>query len=156
MMDNVKIFTASTIFFALTATIFASISFANNDGPTCDLTASALPSFGSLNQGQPSSVLTSSVNLVADMQTVVKIYGNDWTGLDTSHTMPVGQTKYQNDWVSGDPTNPLLLTPGETLFTSSVNEQHSVGFQVAIPDPQPADTYSQTITFDFTCGEFLP
>jgi len=104
--------------------------------------------FGNLLQGGTSSVLTRSADLTTNTPTTVTIAGVDWVGVNQAHTMSVGQTAYGVDVTPGT----ALTTSAATLFpSSSVNEQHSVGFQVAIPNPQPADTYSQTITIGFTC-----
>ncbi len=116
----------------------------------CDLDVDTTPlAFGALDEGDISGVLTRDVDLDANTPTDVDILGTTWVGTDPSNTMSVGRTVYDLD----DDTTPTtqLSTSATTLFSSSVDASHFVGFQVTIPDPQPADTYSQTITITSEC-----
>jgi hypothetical protein len=117
----------------------------------CDLTVGGQTptplDFGSLMQGNSSSVQTKSVVLDANTPTDVDILGTDWTGATPSNIMSVGQTGY---WIGTNSSTPLTLS-GQTLFSSSVDVTESLNFQVTIPDPQAADAYSQTITVTFEC-----
>lgn len=114
----------------------------------CELTVDQTGlQFGPLSQGQTSDPLGRNVALDANTPTNITIFGQNWVGL-LANSMSVGQTKYG---LNVDPDTALMLTPGALLFSSSVDASHMVNFDVTIPDPQPADTYNQTITIDFSC-----
>lgn len=71
----------------------------------------------------------------------VSFNGTNWTGTTPPNTMLSTQTNVTVD--SGTPLNiPLVDTPYGP-FAIGI---HAMNFQLAIPDPQAADTYAQTVT----------
>lgn len=117
----------------------------------CDLTVNTDPiNFGTLLQGGASGAVGRSLTLDANTPTDVRIFGTTWTGSDPAHTFSVGQTTYGLD---GSPDTPLKLSTGDLLFPSEVDASHTVNFELAVPNPQAADTYGQTITLSFSCNQ---
>jgi len=107
--------------------------------------------FGDLLEGATSSSVARSADLTTNTPTTVTIFGTNWIGLTPSNNFGVGQTEYGLDVA---PHIDLDLNPGTTLFSSQVDAPHNVNFQVTIPPhPQPADTYSQTVTIGFSCDQ---
>lgn len=131
----------------------------------CQFTANTTAiDFDTVPPGQKSKVETRWVNLTTNnaLGGSVNISGTNWCTGDFNPDgtctnpptpyMPVGQTKYDKN-TAVDPTTALLLSPGTYLINSSVPimEWDDISYQVTIPPLQAADTYSQTITYDFSC-----
>lgn len=74
----------------------------------------------------------------------VTIGGTDWSG---PGSMGVGQTKYSQD--GGVSWN--TLTGSAPLFSISTSHSKTSTFVLDIPNNQPAGSYTQTITYGFSC-----
>ena len=118
------------------------------DPPTLTFTSSGSPVL----QGSTSDTESVTIDVDANALTTVDLEGTDWTGTGISPpSFGVGNTEYDTSVTPGFIPMPSPEGTSTPIFTPSADLLEVIGFHVNIPNPQAADTYTQTLTFTVSC-----
>jgi len=95
--------------------------------------------------------VTASQTAAANVDAVLDVFGNDW---QTSSGFLVGQTHWSTTLTAYSSMNPLLSSATTPHVDSALlpTESDTVHFALQVPAHQAVASYTQTITFEVSCG----